>query len=396
MKRSRRPFQGIALTAPVTIPYVRKSDHSTTWFLGMALRGLCHSAGLAKVEIDGMSVSSFSLAPDTVTSLTETFGLTLSWIDSPYLGGSGGVISAMRAARAVQNGDARYVACLAADNAKPQSFKALVKNFSRFSRDAAYPYGAAGPNGVFSLLTRKYMQTHGTTDEDFGRLCLSQRSNAQLNPHAMLQADLTMEDYMSSRPIAEPLKLLDCVMPCAGSEGFLVMTTEDARALKLPYVELTAGEENHNAIRDADVPLRGGWDLFRDELYSAAGCGPNDIDVLYTYDDYPVIVFHQLEGLGFCAPGEAARFVRDTDLTIHSTGKDRHLPHNTSGGQLSAGQAGFAGGYLGLTEAIRQLTGRAGARQISGARRALVSGFGMVNYDRGLCAAAAILTGAES
>ena len=107
-----------------------------------------------------------------------------------------------------------------------------------------------------------------------------------------------------------------------------------------------------------------------------------------TYDDYPVIVMMQLEGLGFCAKGEAPDFVRAHDLTV---GGD--FPHNTSGGQLSVGQAGAAGGHLGLVEAVRQVTGRALGAQVPGARTALVSGFGMVNYDRGICSSAVILAG---
>ena len=117
-----------------------------------------------------------------------------------------------------------------------------------------------------------------------------------------------------------------------------------------------------------------------------AGCAPGDVDVVQTYDDYPVIVMMQLEDLGFCGKGEAAAFVRAHDLTA---GGD--FPHNTSGGQLSVGQAGAAGGHLGVVEALRQVTGQALGVQVAGAERALVSGFGMINYDRGLCSAAAVL-----
>jgi acetyl-CoA acetyltransferase len=113
------------------------------------------------------------------------------------------------------------------------------------------------------------------------------------------------------------------------------------------------------------------------------------MDLLQTYDDYPVISMMQIEDLGFCDKGAGAEFVRDRDLTV--TGD---FPHNTSGGQLSVGQAGAAGGYLGLVEALRQVTGQAGPTQVAAARRACVSGFGMVNYDRGVCSAAAVLEGA--
>ncbi len=113
------------------------------------------------------------------------------------------------------------------------------------------------------------------------------------------------------------------------------------------------------------------------------------MDVLETYDDYPVIVMMQIEDLGFCKKGEAPAFVRSHDLRARGD-----FPHNTSGGQLSVGQAGAAGGHLGMVEAIRQVTGQAIGAQVPGARRAVVSGFGMINYDRGLCSGAAFLEGA--
>jgi len=110
--------------------------------------------------------------------------------------------------------------------------------------------------------------------------------------------------------------------------------------------------------------------------------------MLQTYDDYPAIVAMQIEDLGFCAKGEAAEFIRSHTFTF-----DGSFPHNTSGGQLSVGQAGAAGGFLGLVEAIRQLTGVAGANAVVNCRIAAVSGFGMINFDRGLCSGAALLAG---
>ncbi|MGR9093368.1 MAG: thiolase C-terminal domain-containing protein, partial [Gammaproteobacteria bacterium] len=122
-------------------------------------------------------------------------------------------------------------------------------------------------------------------------------------------------------------------------------------------------------------------------LYAQAGLSPDQIDVFETYDDYPVVVMLQFEGMQFCGAGEAPRFVREHALTFDGDGP----AHNTSGGQLSVGQAGAAGGFLGLVEAVRQLTDAAGANQVVDPRTALVTGFGMINYDRGLCSSAAIL-----
>ena len=124
----------------------------------------------------------------------------------------------------------------------------------------------------------------------------------------------------------------------------------------------------------------------RDDLYACAGVGPEDVDFLEAYDDYPVINLMQIEDLGFCEKGTAGAFVRSHEFTI-----DGSFPFNTSGGQLSVGQAGAAGGYLGLVQALRQLTRAAGQTQVANARIGMVSGFGMINYDRGLCSAAALL-----
>ena len=203
---------------------------------------------------------------------------------------------------------------------------------------------------------------------------------------ALFRAPLTMEAYLEARAIAPPIHLLDCVMPCAGADGFLVMTRARAAALGLPAVRLLASIERHNAFAEDPVQRRGGWAVDQEALWSAAGVGPGDMDLVQTYDDYPVISLLQFEGLGFCGVGEAAGFLRGRDLTVAGD-----LPHNTGGGQLSGGQAGAAGGYLGLVEAMRQLLGQCAGRQVADARHAVVGGFGMINYDRGVCTAAAVL-----
>ncbi len=195
-----------------------------------------------------------------------------------------------------------------------------------------------------------------------------------------------LEDYLAARPIAEPLRLLDCVMPCAGAEALLVMREEVAAAQGLAYARICGAIERHNAFADDPIQMRGGWAQDRDELYAQAGIGPGEIDFLETYDDYPVMTMMQIEDLGFCAKGEGPDFVRAHDLTVEGA-----FPLNTSGGQLSVGQAGAGGAYLGLTEAVRQLTGAPLGRAVPAATIGLVSGFGMINYDRGLCSSAAIL-----
>ena len=384
-----RGYDGIVVAAPVTIPYERYSVHGAHHWLGRALHKLLQTAHLAPQDLDGLCVSSFTLGHDTAVGLTQHFGLSPRWLDHIPMGGASGVVALRRAARAVQAGDADIIACVAGDTNAPDSFRATVAGFSRFTIDAALPYGAGGPNAAFALLTDAYMRATGATREDFGRIAVSQRDNARGFPHALLRGPLSMDQYLSARMVADPVALFDCVMPCAGAESVLVMREATAKSLGLAYAHVRGAIERHNAFPDDPIQLRGGWAMDCDALYAMAATSPAGIGLLQTYDDYPVIVMLQLEGLGFCAQGEGPDFVRSHDLRV--TGD---FPHNSSGGQLSGGQAGAAGGYLGLTDAIRQLTQAALGPQIPQLQRALVSGFGMINYDRGLCSGAVILEAA--
>ncbi|MFK7996185.1 MAG: thiolase family protein [Granulosicoccus sp.] len=384
--RRRLNYEGVAITAPFSMPYQRYSIDSAHWWIAKALRGSLDAAGLHPADIDGFSVASFTLFPDTAVGLTQHLGLCPRWLDNIPMGGASSSVALRRAARAVQSGDANIIACVAGDTNQIDTFRNMLSSFSRFAMDASYPYGYGGPNANFALLTDRYMQSYGATREDFGRICVAQRDNALRNPNALMKKPLTMDDYLNARPIADPIALFDCVMPCAGSECFLVMACEEASRRSLPYATLSSAIERHNAHAADDIQLRGGWTLDVDELYEMAQCAPTDIDLLQTYDDYPVISMMQIEDLGFCAKGDAPEFVRSHDLTINGD-----FPHNTSGGQLSAGQAGAAGGFIGMVEAIRQVTGRAGGTQVDDATTALVSGFGMINYDRGVCSSASIL-----
>ena len=391
MTQKRLGYEGVVATVPVTVPYARYSTDSAHWWLGRALAGLVREAGIKKHDIDGMCVSSFTLAPDTAVGLTQHLGMSPRWLDHIPTGGACGVMALRRAARAVQSGDAGIVACLSGDTNHVDSFRYTVAQFSRFSQDGVYPYGAGGPNASFALLTRHYMRETGATREDFGKMCVAQRDNALHYPHALMKKPLTLQQYLDAREIAEPIHLFDCVMPCAGAEAFLVMTEEKAKALGLPYVRILSTIERHNAWIEDPIQTRAGWAVDCDDFYAHAGFSPDDIDFLQAYDDYPVINMMQIEDLGFCKKGEAPQFVRDNTLTI-----DGSFPFNTNGGQLSVGQAGAAGGYLGMVEALRQLTGTAGGTQVGNARRGLVSGFGMINYDRGICTGAAILARSDA
>lgn len=390
MARSTSPaqgYQGVAVACPVTVPYQRSSERQAHWFFGRALAALVAESGIAKDEIDGLACSSFTLGSDTTVALTEHFEMSPRWIEWLPTGGASGVMALRRAARAVQCGDASVVACIAADTANAQTFAQLVGDFSRFSNEAVLPQGKAGPNGVFALITDNYMRRFGASAEDFGRIAVSQRANAAGNPNALLgDRPLDMAGYLGAPPIVEPIHKFDCVMPCAGAEAFLVMTEERARDLGLKGARIMGSIERHNAYFADPVAIRGGWAMDADALWAQAGIAPGDVDCVQTYDDYPVISAMQIEDLGFCGKGEAPAFLRARDLTVAGD-----FPHNTCGGQLSCGQAGAAGGFLPVVEALRQVTGQPLGAQVPGARIALASGYGMVTYDRCLATGAVLL-----
>src|SRR5580704_10357022 len=315
----RLPYDDVALAVPVTVPYVRHSIRGAHWFLARALAELIKASGLRKDAIDGLTVSSFTLAPDTAVGLTQQLGLSPRWLDHIPMGGASGIVALRRAARAVQCGDANVVACIAGDTNHVDSFRRNLESFSQFARDATYPYGAGGPNMVFALITAHYMRVHGATPEDFAKLCIAQRDNARQFPHALFRQPLTLEQYLRARTIADPLRLYDCVMPCAGAEAFLVMRADTARRHDLKFARVLATIERHNAFADDAIALRGGWAIDRDELYAQAGAGPADMDVIATYDDYPVMSMLQLEGLGLCGAGAAPHFVRRHTFTADGT-----------------------------------------------------------------------------
>src|SRR6186713_1308068 len=175
---ARKGYDGVAVAVPVTVPYARYSTHGAHWFIGRVLAELVRESGIDKDDIDGLCVASFTLAPDSAVGLTQHLGLSPRWLDHVPMGGASGIVSLRRAARAVQAGDAEIVACIAGDTNHVDSFRLTLANFSQFARDAVYPYGAGGPNASFAFLTAHYMAAHGATRDDFGKLCVAQRSNA--------------------------------------------------------------------------------------------------------------------------------------------------------------------------------------------------------------------------
>jgi acetyl-CoA acetyltransferase len=364
--------------------YAKKTDRSLFAFLAEAARQAMQSAGVRKASIDGIAACSFELPPDNAVTLAEQFGMSVSWAYLGTAGGAGPVASVLNAVRAIEAGQAHTVLCVAGDNYDVAGHFRLMDNFNRALKNYGTPHGFGGANGLFGIIQRKHMQTYGTRPEQLGRIAVGQRASAGLNDNALLRAPMTLDDYLASRMIADPLRLYDCVLPCAGAEAVIVGNLADAPDGK--GIKVLAGYEHHNHPVGEPAPLRGGWELYRDALWRDAGYAPTDMDFVQAYDDYPIMVAIQFEDLGFCRKGEVGAFLERHDFSWAGS-----LPLNTGGGQLSCGQSGAGGGMIGLTEAVRQLRQEAGDRQVRGARRGLVSGYGMVGYGHGLSTSAMVL-----
>jgi acetyl-CoA acetyltransferase len=217
-----------------------------------------------------------------------------------------------------------------------------------------------------------------------GQIAVAQRHHASLNYLAYFDEKLDLETYLASDPVADPVHLHDCVIPVNAGYGFIVTNRNRAQSLDAPAVELAGYGARHNPepVNQPDMTTTGVVDAAPTAL-DKAGIEPDDADFVQAYDDYPIIVAMQLEDIGFCAKGEGGEFVEQTGLRY-----DEKLPLNTSGGQLSAGQAGVAGGFDGLVEGIRQLQGAAGQRQIPDAARGIVTGVGGIAYGKNLLSSA--------
>lgn len=224
------------------------------------------------------------------------------------------------------------------------------------------------------------MEQYGTKMEHTGKIAVTQREHAVLNSNAVFKEKITMDDYLNSRMIAEPIRLLDTVMRVNGGSAFIVTKSEEARrrADKQVYL-LGYGEcDNYHYGSKAlsDATSMGVGQASRDAL-NMAGLKPKDMNFFQPYDDFTIAVLMQIENAGFCEKGKGGKFIEETDLSYRGS-----LPLNTGGGQISAGQPGLAGGNLNLVEAIRQLRGEGEGRQAKGAKVGMVTGIGAIQYGR--------------
>lgn len=373
--------KGVAIIACADTKLVRRSGRSAMALAGEVLGGVLARTSLSKHDIDGLAITvAMSEAGNPFWSnlAAEALGLSLRWCQLTDLGGASAVANVARAAAAIHAGLCETVVCLAADAVSTQD----LARQSGYRTEFGDPQGYSGPPMVFGLLSSAYAHRHGYPEQALARLAVAQRKGALANPNAcdVLQKPLGEADYLRSRMIADPVRMLDCVMRCDGANAVIVTTTERARRLgvkamahPVAYRELT----NFDPRDDVDDITLSGFSVVGPATLRDAGMTAADIDMLQPYDDFLIAVLLQLEQIGFAPIGGGGDFMLSRDLSFRGD-----FPVNTGGGQISAGQPGLAGGGVNLTEAVTQLLGQAGERQVARRRTALVTGIGAMQYAR--------------
>jgi acetyl-CoA acetyltransferase len=363
--------------------YSRQSEAATLWYYAEAIRDALKRTGLRKKDLRGFSITT-QASPDYSPHVAEQLGLEVDWVLNGDYGGAGGVMSVRRAADAIECGHIDLAVLVGGNSFDRSTPTQRQLEYQRGNFVDVYGYG--GPNSLMALIQRLHMAQYGTTLEQIGKIAIAQRFNALNNPQALFRVPMSMEDYLNSRMISDPIRLFDCVMPCSGAECVILASEERAKQITdKPVYLVTDAEISHYQVANMQPDKTTfGMKVVGERIFSEVR--HRDIDFVEIYDDYPIAVMIQLEDLGFCKKGEGGRFVDAHDLTYKGD-----FPVNTGGGELSVGQAGLAGGFLHIVEALRQLRGEAEGHQVQKAQRALVTGIGWLNYGRNLGTTAALV-----
>jgi acetyl-CoA acetyltransferase len=357
---------------------------------GEALAKLIAATGISKDAIDGLSVTtplSESPNPFFAVYMTEALGMTPTWLNYGGTGGCSATGGVARAASAIRDGHCEVAVVLSAD-APSTAWRA---NYGAYRSEFQDPPGVQGPPATFGLLMSRYHHQFGIKSDALGKIAITQREHAlhNENAYAKFKTPITMADYQKSRVIADPLRLLDCVMFCDGANAFLVTTEEKARSLgitKMVFPTAYAEVTNFNGNQPLAEVTETGFSNVAPRVYKQSGLTPKDIRMFQPYDDFTIAVMMKFEDFGFCKRGQGSDFTLDTDLSHKGT-----LPLNTGGGQISAGQPGLASGGLNLAEAVRQMFGEGGGRQVTNPKNALVTGIGVIPYARNWGTSAAMI-----
>lgn len=334
-------------------------------------------AGLALADVDGLLINPAFSQPALDLTLARRLGLRdLRVLSSVTAYGASAGVMVAQAAQAVDGGAADVVACVFADTPRSgtSSGAEAYQAFSLQARGVRSAETAAGLTSTthrYALAADRYMSTYGVTHDELGAVAVSQRRWAEMNPVAAMRTPLSLEEYHASRWVVEPLHLLDCCLVSNGGAAVIVTSAERARDLRQPPVHVRGWGQAHPA-----PPLRtgGSFGLTTGAKASGraalamAGLGLDDVQLREIYDCYTYTVLVTLEDYGFCGPGEAGALAASGAL-----GPGGALPTNTGGGQLSSF---YLWGMTPLHEAVIQVRGQAGERQVGSHETAMVSGNG--------------------
>ncbi len=364
---------------------------TTLGMLAEVARMAAADAGIELAEVDGLITESFAEAPFMAPStVVEYLGLDVKFAEVVDLGGATGAGMALRAAMAIDAGLCETVICTTAARRERRTTEGPKHSdgagwagrrtdrtpFAEFEM----PYGAIGANFGYAMIANRYRHEYGVTPEQLAKIAVAQRYNACHNPDAVFFGQpITVEDVLNSPVIVDPLHMLEIVMPVAGAAALVVTSARKAKKLKnRPAYILGGGEHTtHRSLTYApsltDTAIKGA----ADRAFKTAGIRRKDIDVASLYDCYTITVLLTIEDAGFAKKGQGGRFIDQHDLRF-----DGDFPLNPHGGQLSFGQAGLAGGMSHVTEAARQVQGRAPGRQVKKCEFAFVNGNGGIMSEQ--------------
>lgn len=352
---------------------IGKVPHMTGLGLNaQAAKRALDDAGLKVSDIDGLLTAYSFTEPYFMLGsvLAEYLGLKPRFCGSLVVGGASPAAMLHHAALAIAQGQCETVLVCAGENrATGMTRDAAVAALSAVGHPYfEAPYGASIP-ALYALIAQRYMKEYGVTREQLASVAVMARRHAGLHPNAHMRKPITIADVIASKPIAEPLAMLDCCLISDAGGAFIVTSAERARALPVQPVHLLGiGEyHTHEHLLCAESLTRFGAVESGRAAYEMAGLGPEDMDLAQLYDCFTIVPIIELEELGFCGRGAGGAFFADGHTAIH--GK---LPVNTHGGMLSHAHAGAVGGLMGIIEAVRQLRGGLGERQVPDARLALV------------------------
>ncbi|MBI5283911.1 MAG: thiolase [Chloroflexi bacterium] len=340
-----------------------------------AARNALRDAGIDKSEVD--AVFTCGIGGMASVQVAEYLGITPRYTDSTMTGGSSFVIHVEHAAAAIAAGLCNVALITHGETGFSSRNRRGPRQSYGFdsslpSAQFEMPYGVAGPPSVYAMAAMRHMHQYGTTSEQLAEVAVATRKWAQLNPRAMMRDPLTIDDVLSSRWITYPFHIYDCCLVTDAGGAVVVVGADRARSLKKkPVWVLGSGEAStHQSLIGmpdlTQTPAR----YSGKAAFEMAGVTHADIDVVEVYDSFTYTALVTLEELGFCEKGEGGAFVSN-----QRTAPGGEFPLNTNGGGLSYTHPGMYGMFI-LIEAVRQLRGECGARQVPDARLALVNGTG--------------------